>query len=110
MAEPAPLSGRFITALLGVLSAAFLAWAGVVVKGVSVVEDSVASIHTELRVVQEFDRALESRIIAIENRLNTHIQDPWHGRAGNELSRFHAELQALRREIQTRNNYPPNVQ
>lgn len=89
--------------ILGVLAAAFMAWAGVVWRAVAVIETSLASIQTEVRVNQEQDRLNHST-------MNQHVAQPWHGQAGNELSRIRAEMESLRRELERANHWSKNIE
>lgn len=70
-----------------------MAWAGVVWHAVGVVKDTVNAMRAEAMVNEEQDRIAHMR-------LDRHIQQPWHDRAGNELSRIRAELESIRRELE----------
>ena len=72
-----------------------MAWAGVVWHAVGVVQDTVAAMRTQAMVNEEQDRIAHQR-------LDRHTMQPWHDRAGNELARIRAELEAMRREMEKR--------
>lgn len=114
MPEPAgnPLSGRLISALLALLTAAFLSWSAVVWRGVQVVEDTIATLRTEMRMMQQREHLSNQMRDRYMEELHQHMAAPWHGQAGNELSRIRAELEAIRREMEARprGTYPNNMQ
>ncbi len=95
--------GALTKALLGILSVAFMAWAGVVYyasqDAIKQTAQLTGDMVTVMSGIQANQAALVTEVRLLTKGLDIHLNADWHSKAGEQLSRIDQQLAATEREI-----------
>ena len=83
-------------AVLGMLCAAFLAWAGVMFTAWQDTRELLYGIGSRMERVQADIEAIVAAQRRLTHDIERHEDRPWHDAAGNSLSTMRTELDALK--------------
>lgn len=96
---------KVLMVVLGILSAGFMTWAGIVWQGLGEVRAIATEVAT-MRVVMEQTRGEQRELIG---DVRAHMLEPWHKDAGHEIETGVLRLKVLEKELATLQQYVDQV-